>query len=107
MRTPSGRLRYRPGAAVGDRGYGFPWTIADVARRGIRSLLAARGSPHGSGLGRVRYVIERTMSWIGGFRRVDQCYERTGESWQAFNELACCMICANKLRDLAQEETAA
>ena len=98
VRMPSGQSRYRPGAAVGDRAYGFPWIIKQVVERRIASLLAPRGSPHGSGLGRVRYVIERTMSWMTGFRRIEMCFERSGAHWQAFNELACCVICANRLR---------
>jgi hypothetical protein len=104
VRQPSGQRRYRPGAAVGDRGYGFQWVVRQVAARRIASLLAPRGSPHGSGLGRVRYVIERTMSWMTGFRRIEMCFERTGAHWQAFNELACCVICANRLRAVNRAE---
>jgi transposase len=107
VRMPSGHVRYLPGEAAGDRAYGFTWIVAEVAARRIGSLLAARGSPHGSGLGTVRYVIERTMSWLGSFRRIDCCYERTGSHWQAFNELACCVICANKLRKLNRQKMAA
>jgi transposase len=107
IRMPSGQLRYRPDAAVGDRGFGFPWIIAQVVQRRIKSLLAERGSPHGSGLGKVRYVVERTISWFNGFRRIDHCYERTGPNWQAFNELACCVICANRLHRIAIRKRAA
>jgi hypothetical protein len=52
----------------------------------------------------VRYVIERTMSWMTGFRRIELCYERTGAHWQAMNELACCVICARRLRDATRAE---
>jgi transposase len=97
VKRPNGHRRYKPGEVMADRGYGFPWTIADVLRRRIASLIAPRGSGHGSGLGKRRYVIERTMAWLARFRRIDHCRERTGEHWQAFNELACCMICAERL----------
>jgi transposase len=98
----SGRLRYKPDAVAGDAAYGFEHIVRQVVDRRIRPTLAPRGKPgkpvtHGSGLGRVRYVIERTIGWLANFRRIAQCYEATGESWQAFNELACCVICANKL----------
>jgi transposase len=96
--TPAGRRRYRPAAVVGDRGYGFPHVVRQVRARRVASLLAPRGAPHGSGLGRVRYVVERTLGWAAAYRRVAQCVERTGRSWQAMNELACCLICANRLR---------
>jgi transposase len=46
--------RQRPAALQGDRGYGFAGSIALVLAWGLRSLLAERGSPHGSGLGRTR-----------------------------------------------------
>ena len=46
--------RHRPAALQGDRGYGFAGTIALVLAWGLRSLLAERGTPPGSGLGRTR-----------------------------------------------------
>jgi transposase len=91
--------RCRPAALLGDRGYGFPWSIALVLAWGIRSLLAVRGSPHGSGLGRTRFVVERTHSWFGHYRRLIVCYERTGAHYQGFYQLAACAICAKRLRD--------
>ncbi len=70
--------RCRPAVLQGDRGYGFPWSITLVLAWGIRSLLAVRGSPHGSGLGRTRYVVERTHSWFNHYRRLVLCYEQQG-----------------------------
>jgi hypothetical protein len=107
IRMPRGRPRRKPGWLVGDRGYGFAEIIAEVVQRRIGSLLAPRGSAHGSGLGTVRYVVERTLSWIGNYRRLKLCYERTGAHWQAFNELAACLICANRVNKLKQKKIAA
>ena len=98
---PVGRPRYKPGAAMGDRAYGTKEIIAEVVRRRIESLLAPRSSKtHGSGLGQVRFVIERTLSWMGNYRRLKLCYERTSQHWQAMNELAACAICANRIQSL-------
>jgi transposase len=96
----TGAVHLQPEALMGDRGYGFPYIIAMVVLFGILSLLSPRGKdkPHGSGLGEQRYVVERTMSWWTHFRRINLCYERKGEHFQAFHELAACIICANKLR---------
>jgi transposase len=91
--------RGRPAALLGDRGYGFPWSIALVLAWGIRALLAARGAAHGSGLGRARFVVERTHSWFGHYRRLVVCYERTGAHYQGLYQLAACAICARRLRD--------
>ena len=98
IQGPRGRPRRKPGALVGDRGYGFPKTIATVTAMGIVSMLAPRGSEHGSGLGKVRYVIERTMAWFGHWRRLRLCYEKTDAHWQAYNDLAAGMICFRRLQ---------
>lgn len=90
--------RRRVGALQGDRGYGFPWTIGLVLAWGIRSLLAERGSDHGSGLGHTRWYIERTHGWFGSFRRLVQCYEREQAHFLGFQQLAACVICARRLR---------
>ena len=64
-----------PAAMMGDRGYGFPYLIAILTLMGILSKLSPRGKdqPHGSGLGKERYVVERTMSWWTHFRRINFC----------------------------------
>ena len=89
-----------PPALMGDRGYGFPYLIAIVLLYGIASLLSPRGKdkPHGSGLGKQRWVVERTMSWWTHFRRINFCYERKGGHFQGLHEFAACVVCANKLR---------
>lgn len=97
VKQPRGRPRSKPGELIGDRGYGFPWIIAAIVLMGIRSALCPRGSPHGSGLGKRRYVIERTLSWFSNFRRLKLCYEKTAAHFQAFHELAACIVCAGKL----------
>ena len=109
-----GPARYKPGAVVGDAGYGFLHIVRQVVERRIMPMLAPRAQRgrtepvvHGSGLGKVRYVVERTIAWLANFRRITQCYERTGAAWQAFNELACCVLCANKLRNLQVMKMAA
>jgi hypothetical protein len=100
VQGPRGRPRRKPKALMGDRGYGFPWIIAAVMGMGISSLLALRGSEHGSGLGAQRYVVEQTLAAYGTFRRIKFCYERRGDHFQGFHDLASCMICANRLRQV-------
>lgn len=93
IQGPRGRPRRKPQAFMGDRGYGFPWVIAAVVAMHIISLLAPRGAEHGSGLGKQRYVVERTLSWFGNYRRLKFCYEKTGVHFQAFHDLAATLIC--------------
>lgn len=99
---PRGRPRTKPKALQGDAGYGSAALAAIVKWLGIKPILAPLGKkrPHGSGLGKTRYVVERTLSWFGNFRRLKLCYERCGTHFQAFHELAAAILCANRLAQL-------
>ena len=97
-----GKKRKKPKALQGDCGYGFPHIIKMVVRLMIVSLLALRGSPHGSGLGKTRYVVERTLAWLSNNRRLKVCYERTGERFRGFHVLAACVICSNRLAQIGR-----
>jgi transposase len=102
-----GRPRRRPKAFQGDGAYGIKAMIAAVVQRRVRSLLAPYGkarTAHGSGLGQTRYVVERSLSWLSNFRRLKLCYERFGEHFQAFHELAACLICAHRIEQLKLDE---
>lgn len=103
-----GRPRRRPEVFQGDGAYGIKAIIAEVVRRRVHSLLAAYGkarTTHGSGLGKTRYVVERTLSWMSNFRRLKLCYERLGEHFQAFQELAASLICANRIEKLRLKQS--
>ena len=99
VRGGRGRPRCKPKVFQGDRAYGVGVIVLAVVAMGIKPLLAQHGkrTPHGSGLGKTRYVVERTMSWFGNFRRLKLCFERCGEHFQALHELAACIICARRL----------
>jgi transposase len=99
---PRGRPQTKPKSLQGDAGYGCAALAWLVKGLGIQPLLKplGRNLPHGSGLGKTRYVVERTLSWFGNFRRLKLCYERCGEHFQAFHELASAILCANRLTQL-------
>ncbi|MEU3383265.1 transposase, partial [Streptomyces caelestis] len=50
------------------------------------------GQPHGSGLGIFRWVVERTISWLHGFRRLRIRRERRDDIHEAFLGHATCLI---------------
>jgi len=103
-----GRPRRRPKLFPGDGAYGIKAIIAAVVQRRVRSLRAPDGKAckeHGRGLGKTRYVVERSLSWLSNFRRLKLCYERFGEHVQAFHELAACLICANRIEQLGLESS--
>lgn len=77
VRGPRGRPRRNPQAIIGDRAYGTREMVTHVENLGIESLLAPHADDtHGSGLGVLRYVIERTLACFSHFRRLRLCYER-------------------------------
>ena len=65
----------------------------------IEPHLAKRRAPHGSGLGKVRWVVERTISWLKGLRRLRTRYDRLAVIQDAWDTLAACVICFRLLHD--------
>jgi hypothetical protein len=101
VQGPRGRPRRNPEALLGDRAYGTKEMIALVESMGIDSLLAPRADDtHGSGLGVLRYVIERTLACFSHFRRLRLCYERWGSHFQAFHDLAAALLVCSRLKSL-------
>ena len=99
VQGPRGRPRRKPGSIVGDRAYGTAAMIALVLSLHIFSFLAPRNEPtHGSGLGALRYVVERTLACFSHFRRIRMCYERKGEHFQAFHDIAACCLTVTRLK---------
>lgn len=92
-----GRPRRRPGIGQGDRGYDSQRHRAELRKRGIRPLLARRGTGHGSGLGVFRWVVERAESWLHQPRRLRLRYERRADTHEAFLEIRCLQICLRRL----------
>jgi len=76
---------------------------AESIRRGLRArnivpFLAKRNTEHGSGLGRWRWVVERTFAWLNQFRRLRARYEKRADIHEAFLSLGCALICWRFLR---------
>lgn len=87
-----GRPRSKPKTLYADRAYDYPAFRRRLRRRGIQPKIAKRGVAHGSGLGKVRYVVERTFAWLHGMRRLRVRYERRADIHQAFLNLGICII---------------
>ncbi len=87
-----GRPRKRPQAVQGDRAYDSQPHRKELWQRGIKPLLARRRVPHGSGLGKSRWVVERSFAWLHDLRRLRVRYERRADIHQAFLKLACALI---------------
>ncbi|EKS71963.1 transposase [Burkholderia sp. SJ98] len=90
-----GRPLSRPGRVYADRGYDHDKCRRILHERNIPTIIARRGHPHGSGLGKVRWVVERTHAWLHHFRRLRIRFERRADIHEAFLKLGCCLICWN------------
>ncbi|MET9356057.1 transposase [Streptomyces sp. NPDC006617] len=71
---------------------GFGWGLTCRRLLCIRPVIAKRGEPHGTGLGTFRYVVERTIAWLHGIRRLRIRWERRDDIHEAFLGLAVCLI---------------
>ncbi len=103
LRGERGRARYRPDCVVGDRGYDAEAIRQGLRIRGIKPWLAKRNTDHGSGLGRWRWVIERTFTWVNQFRRLRVRYEKRADIHEAFLSLACALTNVSR-NDLRREQ---
>jgi transposase len=93
-----GRPKRKPALLQADRGYDSePHRIALLAQ-GIRSQIARRRTKHGSGLGKTRWVVERTIAWLHWFRRLRIRYERLPSIHEAFLKIGCSLICWRQLQ---------
>jgi transposase len=97
VRGKVGRPRNKPEGVQGDRGYDSEPHRREFRSRRIEPVIAKRMTEHGSGLGKTRWVIERTHSWPHQNRRLRVRYERLPEIHEAFLSIAFAMLCWNFL----------
>jgi IS5 family transposase len=62
IRGIRGRPLQKPQAVYADRGYDSEAHRQKLRERGIKPVLAKRRTEHGSGLGKYRWVVERTRA---------------------------------------------
>jgi transposase len=93
VRGKPGRPRRRPQSLYGDRGYASEANRQELRGRGIEPFIPDQRTPHGSGLGVVRWFVERTISWLHQFGRLRRRLDRLTELQDAFLQLACALVC--------------
>lgn len=93
-----GRPKELPDELYADRGYDSEAARLLLRWLGVEPHIARRGTPHGSGLGKVRWVVERTISWVKGLRRMRVRYDRLGVIRDAWASLAASVVCFRILR---------
>ena len=93
-----GRALQKPQRVYADRGYDHDKYRRLLHANGIATAIARRGQPHGSGLGKIRWVVERTHAWLYAYRRLRVRHERRADIHEALLQIAFCLICWRTLK---------
>lgn len=86
-----------------DKAYDVPHLRKWLWGRHIGVRIARKGNESSERLGRRRWVVERTMSWLSGYRRPSPRYERQPSSYLAFLGLAATLCCPSSRPALAAD----
>jgi len=99
-RLQAARPRQKPERVIMDRGYDSDGLRKQLRRRGIEPIVPHRKgrrkppTQDGRALRRYkrRWIIERTIAWLGNFRRLAVRYDRSLTIYRGFFHIACFMI---------------
>lgn len=93
----------KPKILIADKGYDAKWIRDKLRRKGITPYIPKRRKkgeieePKYNNRIRpfyqTRWIIERTFSWLGNYRRVLIRWEKYLSTYQGFFHLACIMLC--------------
>lgn len=97
VRSARGPRRFRPGKLHGDKAYDSADTRRRLHAAGIASRIARIDVESSERLGRWRWKIERTFTWLFGYRRLTLRYERKARHFAGFLALAAALVCYKKL----------
>src|SRR5215211_1489919 len=85
------------GRLYADAGYDSADNRALCRRDGIQPHIRKIGQAHGSGLGKVRSVVEHDCAWLLANKRLDRRQDRLGRVILALLTAACIFIVANRI----------
>jgi transposase len=91
LAAPGKPGRPKPASLLADKGYDSGPLRGILRWLGIRPRIPRRGEDD-RGLGRFRWVVERSLSWFHQFRRLRIRWVRRAEVHQAFLDLAAAVI---------------
>ena len=97
----------RPDVLVADKGYDAGWLREALSRRTIRPYIPKRrkkGEREEPSYNNTiqqfyatRWIVERTNAWLQNYRRIAVRWDRFADSYEAFIELACILICLRRV----------
>lgn len=87
-----GRPKQKPAKLIADKGFDCQPLRNLLRWLGMEPEIPRRGdSEHG--LGKFRWFVERTLSWLHQFRRLRIRWDRRPQTHQAFLSLAAAVVC--------------
>lgn len=96
---------FKPQRLHADKAYDRPDLRKWLHSKRIGVRIARKGIESSERLGRRRWVIERTMSWLADYRRLSPRYERDPRNYLAFPGLAAALCCYKRLIRLTTQDT--
>ena len=84
-------------AAFADKGYDTEASRDLCRQHGTEPHIHKRGQPHGSGLGKRRWPVERANAWLLENKRLGLRYDRLGFIVEALLQAACILLVAPRL----------
>jgi len=69
----------------------------ELRRRGITPRIARKGIESSTRLGRHRWIVESSLSWLLRNRRLVRRYDRIAELFEAFATIGAALICYRRL----------
>ncbi len=80
-----------------DKGYDAEGHRTLCRVHGVEPRIHKRKQPHGSGLGKRRWPVERTNAWLLENKRLGLRYDRLGSIVQTLLQAACILVVAPRL----------
>lgn len=97
----------RPDMLVADKGYDAQWLRKALSMRTITPYIPKRRHkgeqeepPYNKTMQSfyaTRWIVERTNAWLQNYRRVTVRWDRNADTYEAFIELACILICLRRV----------
>ena len=92
IRSRRGPRHRWPGKPHGDKKHDYDYLRQWLRTRDIRHRIARKGIESSQRLGRHRWVVERSLSWLAGCRRLRRRFEREAEHFLALVGITASLI---------------
>jgi transposase len=82
-----------------DAGYDSRFNRDVCRQQGVEPFIRRRQEGHGSGLGKVRHIVENALSWLLSNKRLDRRHDRSTRVIQSLLNFACVYVVAHRLAE--------